>query len=268
MICFPNAKINIGLRITEKRPDGFHNLETIFYPVHGLCDCLEFVESSELRFENYGIQIDTPPEKNLCIKAWNIFKSHYDIPPIHIKLLKNIPFGGGLGGGSADASFILSAINSFFSVEASNEELEKMALQLGSDCPFFINNKPVFAEGRGEIFTPISLSLQGYWILLVKPDVAISTAEAYRGVTPRKREHSLLAELPNDVSQWKHCIENDFETSIFKNHPEIEAVKETMYNLGTVYASMSGSGATVYGIFDHEIKVPQDLPIVWYGQLK
>ena len=268
MICFPNAKINIGLRVTEKRPDGFHNLETIFYPVHGLCDCLEFQESTKLQFENYGIQIDTPPEKNLCIKAWEIFKSHYDIPPVHIKLLKNIPFGGGLGGGSADASFLLSALNSYFSVQASSEELEKMALQIGSDCPFFINNKPVFAEGRGEIFSKTNLSLQGHWILLVKPDVAISTAEAYRGVTPQKREQTLLNDLPQHISQWKNCVENDFEKSIFKNHPKIAQVKNTMYTLGAIYASMSGSGATVYGLFDHEIDIPTTLPVVWFGQLK
>ncbi|MCQ2959304.1 MAG: 4-(cytidine 5'-diphospho)-2-C-methyl-D-erythritol kinase [Bacteroidales bacterium] len=268
MICFPNAKINLGLRITEKRADGFHNLETIFYPVHGFCDCLEFIESSKLTFENTGIQIDTPPEKNLCVKAWNIFKAKFDIPPVHMILHKNIPFGGGLGGGSADASFLLTALNSYFSVGASTQELEKMALELGSDCPFFIKNQPVFAEGRGEIFSSTDISLKGYWILLVKPDVAISTAEAYRGVHPFKREKKITEEISTDLHQWKNHIDNDFEASIFINHPEIAAVKAQMYELGAVYASMSGSGATVYGIFDHELTVPEHIKPIWFGQLQ
>lgn len=268
MICFPNAKINIGLRIIEKRADGFHNIETIFYPVHGLCDCLEFLESNELKFENEGIQIDTPPEKNLCVKAWNIFKSHYDIPPIHMILYKKIPFGGGLGGGSADASFLLSALNEHFSVGASTEQLEQMALQLGSDCPFFIQNKPVFAEGRGELFSPINISLRGYWILLVKPDIAVGTAEAYRGTTPHKREHKLCDDIPSSIGEWKHIVENDFEPSIFANHPKIGNIKTKLYEMGAIYASMSGSGATVYGIFEQEIEIPKTLPVVWFGQLK
>lgn len=268
MICFPNAKINIGLRITEKRSDGFHNIESIFYPVHGFCDCLEIQESDKLIFENLGIQIDAPIEKNLCVKAWNVFNSHLEIPPLHIILYKNIPFGGGLGGGSADASFLLSAINSYFKIGYDNATLEKMALELGSDCPFFIQNKPTFAEGRGEIFSPVELSLKGYWILLVKPDVAISTPEAYRGTTPCKRAKKLIEEIPANISLWENCIENDFEKSIFVNHPEIAKIKDRMYELGATYASMSGSGATVYGIFENEIEVPKDLPVVWFGQLQ
>lgn len=268
MICFPNAKINIGLRVTEKRSDGFHNIETVFYPIHGLFDCLEFFESDKLVFENAGIQIDTPPEKNLCVKAWNVFKSHYDIPPVHIILLKKIPFGGGLGGGSANAAFFLSALNEYFSVGASKNELEKMALELGSDCPFFINNTPVFAEGRGEIFSPTNLSLKDYWILLAKPDVAVSTAEAYRGVTPFKREKKLIEDFSSDISDWKNSISNDFEKSIFALHPEIKECKDVLYDLGALYASMSGSGATIFGIFDHEIQIPNNIPYIWFGQLQ
>lgn len=268
MICFPNAKINIGLRITEKRNDGYHNIETIFYPIHGLCDSLEFLESDTLQFENLGIQIDAPMEKNLCVKAWQIFKSKYNIPPIHIILYKRIPFGGGLGGGSADAAFLLSAMNTYFSIGATTEELEKIALEIGSDCPFFIKNTPVFAEGRGELFSPISCSLRGYWILLVKPNVSVSTAEAYRGCKPYKRPNKLCDELPTQISDWKHIIENDFEQSIFPIKPEIAMAKETMYELGAVYASMSGSGATVYGIFEKEIIIPDTLPVVWFGQLQ
>lgn len=268
MICFPNAKINIGLRVTEKRPDGFHNIETIFYPVHGLCDCLEFLESPEFIFENQGIQIDAPPEKNICVKAWNVFKSHFNIPPVHIILYKNIPFGGGLGGGSADAAFMLSTLNSYFSVGATTEELKQMALELGSDCPFFIHNKPMFAEGRGEIFSSIQLSLKDYWILLAKPDIGINTAEAYRGIIPNKPKTSLKESLPQNISDWKGTVTNDFEKTVFANHPEIAQLKDTMYKLGAVYASMSGSGATVYGIFDKEISVPKTIPNIWFGQLQ
>jgi len=267
MIVFPNAKINIGLSITEKRPDGFHNIETVFYPVHGFCDCLEFIESKELTFENLGIHIDAPIEKNLCVKAWKVFKKYYDIPPIHIVLYKNIPFGGGLGGGSADASFLLSAINEQFTVGATTEELEKMALELGSDCPFFINNKPIFAQGRGEIFSPISISLANYWIVLAKPDVAVGTAEAYRGVTPFKRDKNLAETIPANIADWNNIVVNDFEQSIFKLHPEIELVKNKLYESGAVYASMSGSGATVYGIFEKETNI-SDLPVVWQGFLQ
>ncbi len=268
MICFPNAKINIGLRVTEKRLDGFHNIETIFYPVHGLYDCLEFFESSEFLIENQGIQIDTPLEKNICTKAWKVFKSHFDIPPIHTILYKHIPFGGGLGGGSADAAFMLSALNSYFSVGATTQELEHMALELGSDCPFFIHNTPMFAEGRGELFSPIELSLKDYWILLAKPDIGINTAEAYRGIIPNKPKESLNASLPQNISEWKQTITNDFEKTVFANHPEIEQLKNTMYELGAVYASMSGSGATVYGLFDKEITIPKTIPTIWFGQLQ
>ncbi len=268
MICFPNAKINIGLHITEKRQDGYHNIETIFYPIHGLCDCLEFLESSELIFENEGIQIDTPLEKNICVKAWNTFKSHFNIPPIHIILYKNIPFGGGLGGGSADAAFMLSALNSYFSVGATTEQLEQMALELGSDCPYFIHNKPMFAEGRGELLKPIQLSLKGYWILLAKPNIAVSTAKAYEGIVPVKPEKKLIEVLPQNPKEWNGIVQNDFERTIFAAHPEIGQLKETMYQLGAVYASMSGSGATVYGIFDKEITVPKTIPTVWFGLIQ
>lgn len=268
MICFPNAKINIGLRVTEKRPDGYHNLETIFYPIHGFYDCLEFFEAKEFVLENIGIQIDAPVEKNLCFKAWKLFQEQYAISPIHVKLLKNIPFGGGLGGGSADATFLLSALNSYFSIGASEEDLENLALKIGSDCPFFVKNTPVFAEGRGEIFSKIDLSLKNYWIVLLKPNVAVGTAEAYRGVVPQKRNKKLVTEIPSDITSWKDTIDNDFEESVFKNHIEIAECKKKLYDLGAVYASMSGSGATVYGIFKNEIDVPKQLPLIWQGELK
>lgn len=268
MICFPNAKINIGLRVTEKRLDGYHNLETIFYPIHGFYDCLEFFEAKEFKLENIGIQIDSPIEKNLCYKAWKLFRDQFDIPPIHIKLLKNIPFGGGLGGGSADASFLLSALNTYFSVGASDEVLEKIALQIGSDCPFFVKNTPVFAEGRGEIFSTIDLSLKNYWIVLLKPDVVVGTAEAYKGVSPQKRIKKLIDEIPENISLWKNIVENDFEVSVFSNHKEIAECKKNLYDLGALYASMSGSGATVYGVFENEVDIPKQLPLIWQGELK
>ncbi len=268
MICFPNAKINIGLRVTEKRLDGYHNLETIFYPIHGFYDCLEFFESKDFAIENIGIQIDAPIEKNLCYKAWQIFQEQYGIPPIHIKLLKNIPLGGGLGGGSADATFLLSALNSYFSVGASDDELEHLALKIGSDCPFFVKNIPVFAEGRGEIFSKIDLSLKNYWLVLLKPNVSVGTAEAYQGITPQKREQKLINEISSDITLWKDLIENDFEETVFNNHVEIADCKKFLYDLGALYASMSGSGATVYGIFEEEIEIPKQLPLIWQGELK
>lgn len=262
MICFPNAKINIGLRVTEKRPDGYHTIETIFYPVAGLYDCLEFEEAPELRIENIGIQIDTPPEKNLCFKAWHSFKKYYDIPPIEIHLLKNIPFGGGLGGGSADAAFLIKAMNEHFAIGASNDELEKIALEIGSDCPFFIQNKPVFAEGRGEIFTHVPLSLKDHVLIIAKPNTTVSTKEAYAGITPRKRTKKLIDDLPDSVKNWRTIIENDFEDTVFKNHPEIAELKQKFYDMGAIYAAMSGSGSTVYGIFEKMPVIPENFPVI------
>jgi 4-diphosphocytidyl-2-C-methyl-D-erythritol kinase len=267
MICFPHSKINIGLRIVEKRNDGFHNIETVFYPIHGLYDCLEIHESQKLSFTNTGLEIDAPIEKNLCVRAWQILNSYKSIPPVAIHLHKHIPFGAGLGGGSADAAFVLTALNSYYNLQLSVEIIEKLALELGSDCPFFIQSKPVFAEGRGELFSSCSINLANYYIVLANPNIHVSTAMAYAGVTPHKRPHTMLHDLSTNPHEWKGVIENDFETSVFKQFPAIKELKNTMYNHGAIYAAMSGSGSTVYGIFENEVDVPHYIPVIWKGRL-
>ncbi|MDR0941832.1 MAG: 4-(cytidine 5'-diphospho)-2-C-methyl-D-erythritol kinase [Bacteroidales bacterium] len=267
MLTFPNAKINIGLRITEKRPDGYHNLESLFYPIKGLYDCLEIGEAKELTFENTGVYIDAPMEKNLCVKAWQLMNEYYAIAPIRIHLHKVIPFGAGLGGGSADAAFMLTALNNFFNLRIPIDELEKLALQLGSDCPFFIQNQPKFVAGRGEIFTPTSIDLTGYYIVLSNPHIHVSTAQAYAGVRPYKRDTLLFQEINSNIRNWQGVVENDFEPSVFALHPTIETLKKEMYVAGAVYAAMSGSGSTVYGIFEQKPEKIICNNVIWEGNL-
>jgi 4-diphosphocytidyl-2-C-methyl-D-erythritol kinase len=252
MLLFPNAKINIGLNIVNKRPDGYHNIETVFYPI-GLCDVLDVQVSescSDYSFSASGIPIDGDPENNLIVKAFRLLRSQYQFPPIDISLSKQIPFGAGLGGGSSDAAFMLKAINQMFELKITRKKLEKIASLLGADCPVFIKNKPVFASGIGNEFTAIKLSLKGYFLLLVKPDIHVSTPEAYSLVVPEIPEISLFEMIQKPITEWKHFIKNDFEKSVFSNHPEIKKIKNDLYKMGAMYASMSGSGSSVYGIFD------------------
>jgi len=250
MILFPNAKINIGLNITERRLDGYHNLETIFYPIN-IKDALEVVESDQLSFESSGLDIPGRAEDNLCIKGYHLLKNDHNLPPVSIHLHKSIPIGAGLGGGSADAAYFIRLMNQQFELGLSVEEMTGYARKLGADCAFFIENKPVFAFEKGDEFESIKLDLSKYKIALVMPDVHISTAEAYRGVKPALVKESLfdlIAEQP--ITEWKRYIKNDFELSIFKNHAEIRGVKAALYEAGAIYASMSGSGASVFGIFE------------------
>lgn len=252
MLLYPNAKINIGLNIVEKRPDGYHNIETVFYPI-GLSDILSVEPAeacSDYSFSANGITIDGEPEDNLIIKAYRLLQSEYEIPPVDISLVKQIPFGAGLGGGSSDAAFMLKALNKLFDLNISTKKLEKFASELGADCPVFIRNKPVFASGIGDVFTPIKLSLKNYFLLLVKPDIHVSTPEAYSLVKPEKPQLPLLELIKTPITEWKNTIKNDFEKSVFIRYPEIEKIKETMSDLGAVYAAMSGSGSSVYGIFE------------------
>lgn len=248
MITFPNAKINIGLHITEKRSDGFHNLETVMFPIP-ITDALEFVESDALYFESSGLPIDSIPEQNLVLKAYYLLKEKFDLPPVHIHLHKTIPTGAGLGGGSSDAAFMLKMLNTHFRLNLSNPELEEIAARLGSDCAFFINNQPVFAYGRGELMEPVDLVFPNMYILLVKPPFGISTKEAYSNVAPQKSRLSLKALIDFSITQWKPNIKNQFERTLFSAYPELSEIKETMYRLGAVYASMTGSGSAVYGFF-------------------
>ena len=245
-----NAKINIGLNVVSKRPDGYHNLETVFYPVD-MCDYLEITPATGdvTTLQVKGIQVDSSMQDNLVYKAYTLLKQDFDIPAVDIVLEKNIPFGAGLGGGSSDAANTLKALNTMFTLGLNDSQLEQYAVRLGADCPFFIKNKPVYATGIGNEFHPIELDLSGYRIEVVKPDVNVSTAMAYRGIKPRPSDFNLLniSQLP--LSEWKSCVKNDFEESVFPQFPEIKALKEEMYSKGAVYAAMSGSGSAVFGIF-------------------
>lgn len=250
MIVFPNAKINIGLHVVSRRPDGYHNLETLFYPVH-LADALEMAEAKETNISFSGLPVDSPPKKNLVIKAYQLFKNDFDLPPVQFHLHKVIPTGAGLGGGSSDAAFTLKMLNDFFRIGLPVEQLRVYAAKLGADCSFFIENKPAFATGIGDQLSPVNIDLSGYRIVILKPDVSVSTADAYKNILPSEPEFHLeyLAELP--VPEWKNVVVNDFEKSVFPLFPEIENLKKTLYRIGAEYASMSGSGSAVFGIFRH-----------------
>lgn len=249
MLIFPNAKINIGLNIINRRPDGYHNLETIFYPVM-IKDALEVVVADKLSFESSGLEIPGRVEDNLCIKGYHLVRKDFDLPPVKIHLHKHIPIGAGLGGGSADAAFFIRLLNQKFDLGMPDGQMLGYARQLGADCAFFIQNKPVFAFDRGDEFEPIKLDLSNYKIVVVMPPVHVSTSEAYGGVKPAAVDRSLMELIDEPVAEWKNFVKNDFEVSVFKNHPIIRGVKAALYEAGAVYASMSGSGASVFGIFD------------------
>lgn len=252
MLLYPNAKINLGLNVVERRPDGYHNIETVFYPI-GLSDMLEVEPSetcSDYSFSSSGIAIDGDPEDNLIVKAYHLLRSGYQFPAIDITLIKQIPFGAGLGGGSSDAAFMLKALNELFELKITPSRLEKLAAKLGADCPVFIKNKAVFATGIGNVFMPIKLSLKGKFLVLVKPDIHVSTPEAYSLVVPEKPGVSLVDLIQRPITEWKDTIKNDFEKSVFAKYPEIETIKNGLYDMGAIYASMSGSGSSVYGIFE------------------
>ena len=248
MIALPNAKINIGLNVVSKRPDGYHNLETVFLPVQ-LSDILEIVPSGKLEFTTSGLEIEGEPEHNLVLKAYRLLKKDFDIPPVKMHLHKIIPFGAGLGGGSSDAAYALKMLNNQFILKLDTETLREYAARLGADCPFFIDNKPAFASGIGDELFPVSLDLTAYKIVIAKPDCMVSTAEAYRNVFPKESSFNLREIVNLPVEEWRNTIKNDFEDSIFPLYPEIRKIKETLYELGADYASMSGSGSAVYGIF-------------------
>lgn len=249
MVSFPNAKINIGLNIISKRPDGFHNIETIFYPI-GLSDVLEIIpDKDHIAIKTSGIALNINAEENICYKAYQLLSKRFNIPPLEIYLHKIIPSGAGLGGGSSDAAFLLKEINSLFKLGIKQNDLESIASDLGSDCAFFIRNKAVFAKGRGEQFEDISLDLSDYYIYLVKPDIFVSTAEAYSLVKPAQPKVSLKDLIKSPVSEWKSKINNDFEFSIFNQYPLLNSIKSEFYKNGALYATMSGSGSAIYGIF-------------------
>ena len=248
MIVFPCAKINIGLNITSRRPDGYHNIETVFYPIK-IYDALEALPGKELTFESSGLGIPGRVEDNLCVKAYHLIAQDYNLPPVNIHLHKHVPIGAGLGGGSANAAFFIKLVDQQFKLGLTLDQKLHYARQLGADCAFFIESKPVFAFEKGDQFESVNLDLSPYSIALVMPPAHVSTSEAYRGVKPAPVQRSLkeLIELP--VEQWKNYIKNDFEESVFKNHAVIRGVKAALYEAGALYTSMSGSGASVFGIF-------------------
>ncbi|MCM1021882.1 MAG: 4-(cytidine 5'-diphospho)-2-C-methyl-D-erythritol kinase [Muribaculum sp.] len=251
MILFPNAKINIGLEITSRRPDGYHNLDTIFFPTKW-CDILEIVpaKGTKTTLTVTGNKVDCPPEKNLVMRAWQIMSDNFPIPPVNIYLHKIIPDGAGLGGGSSDAAFTLVGLNELLSLGLQKEELAAYATGIGADCPFFIYNKPMRATGIGNVFSPLEIDMSDYMLLIVKPPVAVSTKQAYQGVTPRQPEIDLAkAVQTTKPEKWGNNILNRFEASVFSQFPEIESLKKAISQSGAVYTSMSGSGASVYGIY-------------------
>ena len=260
MITFPNIKINLGLSITEKRPDGYHNLETVFYPV-ALEDALEIRTNPEAQqkstLHQHGMEIAGNPENNLVVKAYLLLDKEFHLPPVEIHLYKHIPSGAGLGGGSSDAAFMLKVLNEHYNLQLSDNQLEDYAATLGADCAFFIKNTPTYAEGIGNIFSPIELSLKGYRIMIVKPDVFVSTREAFANIRPHRPEYPVREVIRRPVAEWKDTLINDFEASVFPQYPVIGEIKEELYHQGAIYASMSGSGSSVFGLFAAGTTLPE-----------
>lgn len=262
MICFPNAKINIGLNVTEKRGDGYHNIESIFYPVNW-CDAIETLKtkgSGDLNLKTLGIPVPGNTNDNLCAKAYHLLNAKYKLPSVDIWLLKCIPMGAGLGGGSADAAFFLKQLNELFKLNLSTEELKTYASQIGSDCTFFIDNTPALASGKGDIITPVKLNLCNYSISIVYPQIHINTKNAYSLVRPQKKLNSLSEAILSPIHTWKEKIVNDFEEPIFREYPRLLEIKNRLYTEGALYASMSGSGSAIYGIFEKKLNLVDVFP--------
>ncbi len=258
MITFPNAKINLGLNVLSKREDGYHNIESLFYPIP-LEDALEILPTGgDFEFSSTGIALDCVLEDNIVVKAYRLLKEDFLLPNVKIHLHKNIPFGAGLGGGSADAAFTLKMLNAMFELQLSNETLIKYAAKIGADCAFFIENKPVIAEGIGDVLSPFELDMKGHYLLLIKPDVAVPTPKAYKYVIPEIPEISLRDSLRKPLRDWNFEVKNDFEKSVFQQYPSLSNLKRELYNMGALYASMSGSGSSIFGIFEEK---PTDNPI-------
>jgi len=263
MICFPNAKINLGLHVLSKRRDGFHDIETVFYPV-GVCDALEIVPATagNTTFTQTGVPVDGKPEDNLVVKAYNLLKKDFDLPEIAIYLRKQIPTGSGLGGGSSDAAFMIKLLNDFAGLGLPVSRMEEYAGRIGADCPFFIQNKPVFAKEKGNVFSPVEILLQPFHIVIVKPSVSVSTKEAYAQIEPRQPAVPLKEIIRLPANEWKNHLINDFEAGVFVKYPEIRDIKQRLYNEGAIYASMSGSGSAVFGIFDKPVKLEWEEQVI------
>ena len=252
MVVFPNAKINLGLRITSKRPDGYHNLDTVFYPIE-LRDVLEVLKVPNNHGASIvitGKEIQGPAEKNLCLKAYQLIKEdHPEISGIQIHLHKHIPLGAGMGGGSSDGASMVRLLNSLFNLGLSEEKMSKYALKLGSDCPIFIKNKPCYATGRGELLEEINIDFSKYYLLIVSPGIHVSTADAFEKIIPNTSIKTCKEIVQIPIEKWKDHLINDFEKTVCESHPILKSIKEKLYNMGAIYASMTGTGSTLFGIF-------------------
>jgi 4-diphosphocytidyl-2-C-methyl-D-erythritol kinase len=260
MVTFPNCKINLGLNILNKRTDGYHDIETVFYPLK-LNDAIEVIEKKNIQFSISGLPIEGDQENNLSIKAFHLLKRDFpELPPVHLHLHKTIPMGAGLGGGSADGAFTLKLLNKKFDLGLSEKQLIEYSFQLGSDCPFFVINTPCFATGRGEILEQIALDLSKYKILIVHPGVHISTGWAFSTIKPVARKKSIEEIIKQPIETWKEGLKNDFEGPVFNKYPEIKKIKDDLYTAEAIYSSMSGSGSAVYGIFKKEDRIDISFP--------
>lgn len=263
MITFPIAKINLGLNIVERRSDGYHNLETVFYPIP-IKDAIEinvmhndFPSSVDCDLKVSNMDIKGDEQKNLVVKAYNLLAEGHKLPRIHVHLYKNIPTQAGMGGGSSDCAFMLKLLNEQFNLNLSDCDLERYACQLGADCPFFIKSRPAYAEGIGEILTPINIDLKGWHLSVIRPDVPIPTKEAFALIKPRPTIKKCIEIVKQPVETWKHELHNDFEESVFASHPELAEIKKQLYTLGATYASMSGSGSSIYALSRTPIDIQQ-----------
>lgn len=274
MVCFPNCKVNLGLYVTSKRSDGFHDIETVFLPLPALSDILEIVKANEyhpgkgpriagrkVEYSQSGIDIVGDAEDNLCVRAYKLLAARFPgLPSVKMHLRKIVPIGAGLGGGSADGAFALSTLNALFRLGMSQAELSEVALQLGSDCPFFLTNRPAFATGRGEVLSPIDLpQLLGCHLVLVNPGIHVPTGWAFRQLSPAPPSTALLTALALPLEAWQGLVGNDFEAAVAAAHPAVPEAKEALLKMGAEYASMSGSGSTVFGIFRQRPELPPSL---------
>ena len=253
MVLFPNAKINLGLNILRKREDGYHELETVFYPM-GLKDGLEFIENkhNKINFTSSGLLLNVDGEDNIVVKAYRLLAADHSLPCLDIHLHKVVPYGAGLGGGSSDAAFLLKGLNVFFELGLTIDQLKGYAVQLGADCSFFLENRPMFASGIGEKLSAIEVSLKGYYLVLVKPPFGVGTKEAYLNIKPAIPAIRLSEAILQSPAKWQESVFNDFEPSVFQMFPKIAELKSKLLEMGAVYAAMSGSGSSVFGLFKNE----------------
>jgi 4-diphosphocytidyl-2-C-methyl-D-erythritol kinase len=251
MLAFPNAKINLGLRVLSRRADGYHTIESCLFPIPWR-DIIEIVEADSFSFKQSGLSIPGDSDSNLCVVAYKLLKDQYKLPPVHIHLHKVIPMGAGLGGGSSDGSFTLKLLNAIFDLKISSLGLQEYAAELGSDCPFFIDNTPALATGTGTFLAQADINLSGYYLAVIHPDIHVSTTEAYAGVIPNPNITPISNVLASDMGLWSGNLINDFEQSVFKSHPQIAQTKDHLFRKGAIYAAMSGSGSAVFGLFTEE----------------